>query len=95
MRNVSSVPSMGTLGSSDSDSKGPDMTDPESTNGGGVPEGHEEQPDPRSARETVDRLEEEVVNPPTEETTVDPEAATDSETGDPDNPEAGDAEPPD
>lgn len=71
------------------------MTDPESTSGGGTPQGHEEQPDPRSARETVDELEEEVVNPPGDEMVVDPASATDSETGDPQSPEAGDAEPPD
>ncbi|MXP23596.1 hypothetical protein GIY30_19845 [Gordonia sp. HNM0687] len=60
-----------------------------------MPHGHEEQPDPRTARETVDDLEKKVVNPPDDEPAVDPTSATDVETGDPDSPEAGDAEPPD
>ncbi|MEE3851418.1 hypothetical protein VZC37_13815 [Gordonia sp. LSe1-13] len=71
------------------------MTDPETTTGGGTPEGHEEQPDPRSAREEVDELEEKVVDPPDEEPEVDPAAAADPGTEDLDSPDAGGAEPPD
>ncbi|MEE4025743.1 hypothetical protein V1Y59_21845 [Gordonia sp. PKS22-38] len=71
------------------------MTDPETTTDGGTPEGHEEQPDPRSAREKVDELEEKVVHPPDDETEVDPPAAADPGTEDPDSPDAGGAEPPD
>ncbi|MGC5257151.1 hypothetical protein ACPXCG_12435 [Gordonia sp. DT218] len=53
--------------------------------------------DVRGARETVDELEDEHVDvpDPDENPQVDPAAATDSGTGDPASPAAGDAEPPD